>query len=191
VEGYRPGVLEKLLHQPNVSDYFKHHFPSLIVCRITGYGQTGPLAMKPGHDIDYVATAGVLGMQKLPQDTKFVRDALVEGSEASTIKVDPLPVQVADIAGGSYPAALQIVAALYRRDHDASRRGSIIDVSMTDGAHALLGLPLAQHYVSGMTVGGGNATLNGAIPGYGLYQGKTRHTPSRHGMCTSELFIIL
>eukprot|EP00494_Astrolonche_serrata_P032194 UN32463 len=90
VEGFRAGGLAKIL-KCSLKDLLKR-FPRLIICSISGYGQTGPLKWKAGHDNNYLSRTGVLSMMKKP-----------------TL----LPVQVADVAGGSWPAAFQIVAALF------------------------------------------------------------------------------
>src|SRR3989475_10255550 len=85
VEGNRPGVMERLgLGWP----VLHAHNPALVMCSITGYGQDGPLASHAGHDINYMATAGALGL--------------------NGVKVGPpvpLAVQVADIGGGGAPPA--------------------------------------------------------------------------------------
>jgi crotonobetainyl-CoA:carnitine CoA-transferase CaiB-like acyl-CoA transferase len=76
VESFRPGVLAKLGAGPSA---LAARFPGLIVCSISGYGQTGPDALRAGHDVNYLAKSGVLGLMARPE---------------------LLPVQVADIAGG-------------------------------------------------------------------------------------------
>ena len=94
-------------------------------------------------------------------------------------------MQVADLCGGSWPAALQIVAALYRRmNRGQGSKGSggggigiggggggcVIDVSMTDGAHAMLALPLARYSIDGKSVANGSELLGGdAVPCYRVY----------------------
>ncbi len=85
LESFRPGVLASLVASPSA---LLERFPHLVVCSISGYGQSGPLAQTAGHDLNYAARAGVLGAAK----------------DLSA----PLPVQVADLAGGAWPAALQI-----------------------------------------------------------------------------------
>lgn len=124
VESFRPGTLDRFglgwedLHAAN---------PALVVCSITGYGQDGPLADRAGHDIGYLARAGVLGVSGSP-------DAAPQ----------PFGTQVADLAGGAFPAVIGILAALRQRDGTAGTPGSglgqHVDVSMTDGARALLAL---------------------------------------------------
>lgn len=150
VESFRPGVLERMGLAP---DELLQDNPRLVVCRISGYGQDGPDRLRAGHDINYAARAGVLGMMKDP-----------------TV----LPVQVADLVGGSWPAALQVVSALYARER--TRRGAIIDVSMTEGAHAMLVMPLARRAAEpDEPIGAGNDLLAGAIPAYRVYPTKDGH----------------
>ncbi|MFZ9887783.1 MAG: CaiB/BaiF CoA transferase family protein [Myxococcota bacterium] len=149
VEGFRPGVLERLGFDPH---QLVDAHPGLVVCRISGYGQTGPLRLRAGHDLNYVARAGVLGMMATP---------------------DVLPMQVADLAGGSWPAALQIVSALWRRQ--ATGKGAVIDVNMAAGARATLVMPLARRAMSRESIGGGRDLLAGAVPAYGVYPTRDGH----------------
>src|SRR5690606_17434370 len=87
-------------------------------CSITGYGQTGPYRDRAGHDINYLAMAGV---------------ASHAGRKASG--PPPLGIQVADVAGGSHHAVMGILAAVIHRQHTGE--GQYIDISMTDAAFAL------------------------------------------------------
>lgn len=146
VESFRPGVLEKMGLGP---ERLLERNPRLILCRISGYGQDGPDRLRAGHDLNYAARAGVLGMMGRPS---------------------ALPVQVADLCGGSWPAALQICAALFGRA--TTGQGAVIDVSMTEGAHAMLVMPLGRRAVSGEDVGGGRDLLVGAVPCYDVYPTK-------------------
>jgi crotonobetainyl-CoA:carnitine CoA-transferase CaiB-like acyl-CoA transferase len=122
VEGNRPGVIGRLglgwdvLHARN---------PKLVVCSITGYGQDGPFAARAGHDINYMATAGALGLN---------------GERGGP----PLPmaVQVADIGGGGLQAAVAILGALVGALRDG--QGRRLDVSMTDAVVSWLALQLAS-----------------------------------------------
>ncbi|HWU90746.1 MAG TPA: CaiB/BaiF CoA-transferase family protein, partial [Kofleriaceae bacterium] len=116
VETFRPGVLDKLgvgyarLAERN---------PKVVVCSISGFGQTGPYAHRAGHDLDYIGLAGVLAM----------------GGPAAGAPVMP-GVQIADLAGGSLWGATAILAALFGRERTG--RGAHLDISMTEGALALL-----------------------------------------------------
>ena len=106
IEGFRPGVADRL--GIGFDDVCSTN-PPIVYCSISGYGQTGPMAQAPGHDINYQAIAGVLA----PDGGEPVESAL------------PL----ADLAGGAF-AALAVCAALVSRGRTG--RGERIDVSMTD-----------------------------------------------------------
>ena len=119
LEGFRPGVVARLgVDYRSVSEVN----PGIIYCSITGYGQSGPGRDRPGHDVNYMSEAGILGLIG-PADGK----PSIPG------------VQFADIAGGSMNAVTGILLALYARTR--SGRGQYIDISMTDGLvgyHSLL-----------------------------------------------------
>lgn len=110
VEQFRPGVMKRLglgfeaLSQIN---------PRLIYCSITGYGQWGSKANRAAHDLNYMAESGLLGLSR--------------GIDGAPVLP---PVLVADIAGGAYPAMMNILLALRQRDADG--RGRYLDVSMSD-----------------------------------------------------------
>lgn len=144
VESFRPGVLEKLGLAPA---RLLAENPRLVVCRISGYGQEpGPLRTRAGHDVNFLARAGVFGMMRAP--------AL-------------LPVQVADLGGGALPAAFQICAALLGRARTG--RGTVIDVSMAHGAFGLAVSSYVQGLATGEPVGAGRDALVGRVPCYGIY----------------------
>lgn len=126
IEGFRPGVVERL-----GVDYarVKKHNPGIVYCSITGYGQTGPMSARAGHDVNYLANSGVL-------------DLIGPSDKAPTIPGVP----IADIAGGAMNAAMGILMALVERG--TTGKGQYIDISMTDGMVGLLTLPL---YFSGVT----------------------------------------
>ncbi|EAR08791.1 CaiB/BaiF CoA transferase family protein [Reinekea blandensis] len=113
LEAFRPGVMSRLGlgYDQLIAD-----FPELVYCSLTGYGQSGPLANTAGHDLNFQALAGLLSYQG--------------GTEPV-----PTSVQVADIAGGSYPAMVGILSALLARERTG--QGQYIDISMADGALAL------------------------------------------------------
>ncbi len=146
VEGNRPGVMERLglgwetLHARN---------PKLVLCSITGYGQDGPFASRAGHDINYTATAGVLGLN----------------GEAGRAPV-PLAVQVADIGAGGMQPAVAILGALVAVGRGGE--GRRLDVSMTDGAVSWLALPFAQAG-AGEDVSRGAQRLSGRYACYRVY----------------------
>jgi crotonobetainyl-CoA:carnitine CoA-transferase CaiB-like acyl-CoA transferase len=149
VEGNRPGVMNRLqlgwdvIHGRN---------PRLVMCSITGYGQDGPFALHAGHDLNYMAIAGALGLN----------------GERGRPPV-PLAVQVADIGGGSlYPAVAILGALLAVQRGD---EGRWIDASMTDGAMSFLTTALAAH-AAGEKAVRGEQRLTGRYPCYRVYECK-------------------
>jgi len=126
--------------------------PKLILCSITGYGQDGPMAAHAGHDINYAATAGVLGLN---------------GERGGPPA--PLAIQVADIGGGGLQPAVAILGALVGTLRGGE--GRRLDVSMTDGAVSWLALALAQRG-AGEEVGRGDQRLAGRYPCYRVYECK-------------------
>jgi crotonobetainyl-CoA:carnitine CoA-transferase CaiB-like acyl-CoA transferase len=147
VESFRPGVLERLGCGPA---RLLAENPHLVVCSITGYGQDGPYATLAGHDLDYCAIAGALAVNGTPDR--------------------PLPygVQVADVAGGAWPAVAAILAALVRRA--TTGQGGVADVSMTEGALAVLALPLAMAAARGTPLARGAEPLSGGSACYRTYR---------------------
>lgn len=150
VESFRPGVLDKLgvgfgaLAREN---------PRLIMLSISGYGQDGPFRDKAGHDLNYIATAGVLGLAGPPD------------------RPPPTPpIQLADIAGGALFGAVGILAALYEREK--SGRGQQIDMSMCEGALAFMIPDLGNYDASGTPPKRGGELLNGGGAMYGVYRTK-------------------
>ena len=118
IEGFRPGVMEKLGLGP--SDCHEIN-PRLIIGRMTGWGQTGPLAMTAGHDINYLALSGALGAI----------------GAADGPPVPPLNL-VADYGGGTMFLIFGVLAALFERGK--SGRGQVVDAAMVDGVPAMMGL---------------------------------------------------
>jgi crotonobetainyl-CoA:carnitine CoA-transferase CaiB-like acyl-CoA transferase len=112
LESFRPGVMERL---GLGLDVLREHNPAIVHCAISGFGQTGPLTQRPGHDMNYLGLAGVLALNG-------VRDgAPVAGG-----------VQVADIGGGALMGVIGILTAL--RHAERTGEGQSVDISMTDGA---------------------------------------------------------
>ncbi len=147
IEGFRPGVVASL-----GIDYeeVKIINGEIIYCSISGYGQDGPYRERAGHDINYMALAGILS---------------ISGQEGGP----PLfpGIQVGDVGGGSLMALTGILAALLART--AGRGGCYIDVSMLDGLISWLPMPLADHF-SGGEVARGRAMLNGGWACYNVYR---------------------
>src|SRR5256885_3786700 len=146
VEGNRPGVMDRL----GVGwDVLRARNPKLVMCSITGYGQDGPFAARAGHDINYMATAGGLGLN---------------GSRGGPPV--PLSVQVADIGGGGQLPAVAILGALVAVQRGGE--GRWLDVSMTDGAVSWMSLVLAARG-GGETVARGDQRLAGRHACYRVY----------------------
>jgi crotonobetainyl-CoA:carnitine CoA-transferase CaiB-like acyl-CoA transferase len=146
VEGNRPGVMKRLglgwdvVHARN---------PRLVMCSITGYGQDGPFATRAGHDLNYMATAGGLGLNGYKGTPPM-----------------PLSVQVADIGGGGLQPAVAILGALLGVQRGAE--GCWLDVSMMDGAVSWLALVLAARG-AGEDVERGDQRLGGRYACYRVY----------------------
>lgn len=148
VEGFRPGVVQRL-----GVDYetIQKINPRIVYCAVTGYGQTGPLRDRAGHDVNYLAHAGVL-------------DLIGEADRPPAIP----GVQIADIAGGGLNAAVGILLALLARGK--SDRGQYIDISMTDGAASLLSLQLHFQQVDGRSPRRGDSRFSHRYACYSTYE---------------------
>jgi crotonobetainyl-CoA:carnitine CoA-transferase CaiB-like acyl-CoA transferase len=148
LETYRPGVMDRL---GLGSEELSKLNPRLIYCSITGFGQFGPAAGIPGHDINYVAFGGLLSMC----------------AETENGPVPPMNL-VADWAGGSEMAVIGILSAVYERQ--ASGKGQHIDVGMTDGVLYLLANCIGEYYASGVVPRVGKHPLTGSLAHYGCYK---------------------
>jgi crotonobetainyl-CoA:carnitine CoA-transferase CaiB-like acyl-CoA transferase len=147
VESFRPGVMDKLgLGYAALSA----RNPKIVVCSISGYGQTGPYTHRAGHDLDYIALAGVLAMT---------------GPRGGAPQMPG--VQIADLAGGALWSATAILAALVGRHRTG--KGAHLDISMTEGALALLA-PDIGNLAAGQHPTRSSEGLNGALACYGVYE---------------------
>ncbi|WP_134765677.1 CaiB/BaiF CoA-transferase family protein [Nocardioides sp. 1609] len=147
VEGFRPGVMERLGLGP---DECLARNPRLVYGRMTGWGQDGPLARAAGHDINYVALSGALGAI----------------GPAGGPPVPPLNL-VGDFGGGGLLLAFGVLAALVERA--TSGRGQVVDAAMVDGA-ALLTTHLHSMRAQGVwNDERGTNLLDGAAPFYRCY----------------------
>ncbi|HEY8216278.1 MAG TPA: CaiB/BaiF CoA-transferase family protein [Acidimicrobiia bacterium] len=146
-EVFRPGVAERLGIGPDV---VRGRNPRLVYGRLTGYGQSGPLAHKAGHDIDYLAIAG----------------ALEPLGRAGGPPTPPINV-LADFAGGGMLLAYGIVAALLARERTGE--GQVIDAAMTDGAAIML-TPYYAARASGFWGPRGTNMLDTGAPWYDSYE---------------------
>lgn len=148
VEGFRPGVMERLGLGPDV---VASRNPKLVYSRMTGWGQQGPLALVAGHDINYIALTGVLRAI----------------GPAGGAPVPPLNL-VGDYGGGSMYLVMGILAALL--EARSSGRGQVVDAAITDGTNSLMSLfwGLSQRGMF-QDQRAGNL-LDGGAPFYGVYE---------------------
>ena len=148
IEQFRPGVMKKL-----GLDYesIKKINQDIIYVSITGYGQYGPKSMLAGHDLNYIGNAGLLSISM--------------GRENNTVVP---PALVADIAGGSYPAVINILLALRKRD--LNKEGSYIDLSMTENLFPFMFWGLGSGFAHDKWPGNSDGVLSGGSPRYNIYK---------------------
>jgi len=150
VEQFRPGVMGRL----GLSyDDLRAFNPRLIYCSISGYGQGGPRVHEAGHDINYIGNTGLLDLQPGPGASPVVP-----------------PMLAADIAGGSFPAVINILLALRARDQ--TRQGCHIDIAMTDAMFTFAWAALALGAATGRFPKPGEMWLVGGSPRYQIYPAK-------------------
>ena len=143
IEQFRPGVMAKLSLG---YETLKAANPGLIYCSLTGYGQTGPLKNRAGHDINYLARSGIMSYS---------------GRKASGPCLTGM--QIADVASGSNNAVIGILAAVIHRQRTGE--GQHVDVSMTDGVVAFNAISSAAFLVDGTE----NRREEGFLNGGSLY----------------------
>ena len=148
IEGFRPGVAERLGLGP--ADCQARN-PRLVYGRMTGFGQTGPLAHAAGHDLNYIALTGAL-------------DAI---GPAGAAPVPPLNL-VGDYGGGALYLAFGLMAALFERQ--SSGRGQVVDAAMVDGAASLMSMFHGMLAAGGWPGRRGENLLDGGAPFYGVYE---------------------
>ena len=148
IEQFRPGVMKRL-----GLDYesIKKINQDIIYVSITGYGQYGPKSMVAGHDLNYIGNAGLLSISM--------------GRDNDTVVP---PALVADIAGGSYPAVINILLALRKRD--LNKEGSYIDLSMTENLFPFMFWGLGSGFAHNKWPGNSDGVLSGGSPRYNIYK---------------------
>ena len=150
IEGFRPGVMEKNNLGP---DALLNINPKLIYGRMTGWGQTGPLANAAGHDINYIALSGVLG---------------AIGKKESP---PPPPLNlIGDFGGGGMLLALGVCAALNTVNKEG--KGQVIDAAMTEGSALLMSMMYGMLSSGIWTDSRDSNLLDGAAHFYGCYECK-------------------
>lgn len=149
VESFRPGVMDRL----GVGyEALRERNEGVVLCSISGYGQTGSYRDRAGHDINYLALAGVLAMS----------GAAPDGPPGMA------GVQIADMAGGAMWSAIGILAALINRERTGE--GTHLDISMTEGALALLAGEFGILGAEPAVPTRGTGLLNGGAARYGVYR---------------------
>ncbi|GAA3633460.1 CaiB/BaiF CoA-transferase family protein [Kineosporia mesophila] len=148
LEGFRPGVTERLGIGPDVC---LARNPRLVYGRMTGWGRTGPRAHQAGHDINYLALAGVLHGIGRPGERP----------------VPPMNL-VGDFGGGSMFLVTGVLAALVERG--VSGRGQVVDAAMVDGASLLMQMMWSWRAQGGWTDTPGSNLLDGGAPFYDTYR---------------------
>ena len=151
IESFRPGVVKRL----GIGyDDVKARNAGIVYCSTTGYGQDGPASAWAGHDINYLAMAGLL--------------ACTEPREDGGPPI--LGATVADSAGGGMHAVLSILAALVKRGQ--SGEGVYLDVSATEGVLSLMSLSIDQYLATGEIAGPRQVLLTGRYAFYDVYKAK-------------------
>lgn len=146
VDSFRPGVLDRL---GLGRDRLTAANPRLVQVALTGYGSDHPRAAEAGHDVNYVATAGLLSL-------------------TGTADEPALPgTQLGDLAGGLW-AVVAVLAGLRERDHTG--HGGFRDVSLTAAALTTTAIPAAALAVDGRVPGRGTEWFNGGLAAYGVYR---------------------
>jgi len=148
VESFRPGTARRF--GVSAEDVRSRH-PRIVHCAITGYGQTGPYAERPGHDLNYVSVSGLLAADR-PEMTTLPR------------------MFIADVGGGAMSATIGILAALVGRGRTGE--GAAIDISMHEGALYWLMVPAARELVEGAESADGELPTFGRHASYNVYRTK-------------------
>ena len=148
IEGFRPGVAERLGLGP--ADCHARN-PRLVYGRMTGFGQSGPLAQAAGHDLNYIALTG----------------ALHAIGPAGGDPVPPLNL-VGDYGGGALYLAFGLMAAVYERQ--TSGRGQVVDAAMVDGAASLMSIFHGMRAAGAWGGPRGSNLLDGGAPFYAAYE---------------------
>lgn len=149
IEGYRPGVMERLGLGPDVC--LKAN-PKIVFARMTGWGQQGPFAQEPGHDINYLALTGALS--------------------AIGTKDEPIPPLnlIADYGGGSMFACVGVLSAVLSAQRTG--KGQVLDVAMIDGVGTLFSMQYERYNQGHWNNARCSNPLDGAAPYYGCFQCK-------------------
>jgi len=147
VEQFRPGVMDRL---GLGYDAMRAVHPKIIYCAITGYGQTGPRRDRAGHDLNYIGDSGLLALSAGPPGNRVVPPALI-----------------ADIAGGAYPAVMNILLAL--RQRDLTGEGAYLDIAMAENTFTFMYWAIGSGLATDSWAGNATALVTGGTARYRLY----------------------
>jgi crotonobetainyl-CoA:carnitine CoA-transferase CaiB-like acyl-CoA transferase len=150
VEQFRPGVMERL---GLGYEQCRNINPRLIYCSITGYGQRGPKAREAGHDLNFVSETGHLSIPEGAAERRLLP-----------------PPPVADIAGGTLPAVINILLALLNRERTG--QGACLDIAMVDAMFMLSCWGVTPGLTVGVWPKPGTERLGGGSPRYQVYPTK-------------------
>lgn len=147
LEGFRPGVMEKLGLGPDIC---LAHNPKLIFTRVTGWGQTGPLAQTAGHDLNYIALSGLLASMGRPDSPP------------------PPPLNlVGDFGAGGMMAAFGTICGILHAQKTGE--GQIVDAAMLDGTNVLGAMMYGFHSLGNWSTERGRNWIDGGAPYYDCY----------------------
>jgi alpha-methylacyl-CoA racemase len=147
LEGFRPGVMERLGLGPEV---LLQRNPRLVYGRMTGWGQSGPLAPRAGHDLNYIALSGALWAMGRPDEKP------------------PVPLNlIGDFGGGAMYLAFGVMCALFEANR--SGRGQVVDAAMVDGSLSLMTMFFGMRAMGLWHETRGDNFLDGAAPFYDTY----------------------
>lgn len=147
IEQFRPGVMDRL---GLGYDALAAINDKIIYCAITGFGQSGPRADIAAHDLNYLAESGMLG--------------LTAGANGAPVLP---PALIADIAGGTYPAVVNILLALRQRDRTG--KGCKLDIAMADNLFTFLYWAIGNGSAAGDWPTAGSDLVTGGSPRYQIY----------------------
>jgi alpha-methylacyl-CoA racemase len=140
VEGFRPGVMERLGLGPQE---LHDHNPRLVYGRLTGWGQDGPMAPYAGHDLNYTALSGALWYASPHEQSPFTP-----------------PTMLGDIGGGALYLVIGMLAALLRARHTGN--GAVVDAAIVDGSAHMMNLLMAARSVGMISRDRGRSILDGS-----------------------------
>jgi len=140
IEGFRPGVMERLSLGP---EQLRETNPRLVYGRVTGWGQDGPMARSAGHDLNYAGVAGALWYASPPGQPPF-----------------PPPTLVGDIGGGALYLVTGMLAGLLKAARTGE--GTVVDAAIVDGSAHMMNLLMAAQSVGMLTRDRGESPLDGA-----------------------------